>query len=75
MLKCRICGREAYVDGRCECARCRRTYYMDDVLLRRENIKLRIALHDAINRPMGVVPESAEEFLRGASNGRKDVNR
>jgi hypothetical protein len=48
---------------------------MDDVLLRRENIKLRIALHDAINRPMGVVPESAEEFLRGASNGRKDVNR
>ena len=27
-----------------------------------ENIRLRIALHDAINRPMGVVPDSAVEF-------------
>ena len=27
-----------------------------------ENTRLRTALHDAINRPMGVVPDSAEEF-------------
>lgn len=28
----------------------------------RENARIRIALHDAINRPMGVVPDSAVEF-------------
>ena len=27
-----------------------------------ENARIRIALHDAINRPMGVVPDSAVEF-------------
>jgi hypothetical protein len=30
--------------------------------LRAENDRLKTALHDAINRPMGVVPESAEPF-------------
>lgn len=30
--------------------------------LRAENEALKVALHDAINRPMGVVPESAEQF-------------
>jgi len=34
----------------------------DIVNLRRENLLLREALHDAINRPKGVVPESAERF-------------
>ena len=29
--------------------------------------RLRTALHDAINRPMGVVPESAEEFYRNGT--------
>ena len=30
--------------------------------LMQENARLRTALHDAINRPMGVVPDSAVEF-------------
>lgn len=29
-----------------------------------KNQRLRVALHDAINRPKGVVPDSAEEFYR-----------
>lgn len=30
--------------------------------LKAKNARLMQALHDAINRPMGVVPESTEEF-------------
>jgi len=30
--------------------------------LEKENFKLRSALHDAITKPMGVVPDSAIEF-------------
>ena len=37
-----------------------------DVLLAREE-KFSIALHDSINRPRGVVPDSAEEVLRDQS--------
>ena len=33
---------------------------------REENQRLRTALHDAINRPMGVVPDSAVEFYKGS---------
>ena len=32
------------------------------IRLEAENARLRTALHDAINRPMGVVPDSAVEF-------------
>lgn len=35
----------------------------------RENARLRIALHDAINRPMGVVPDSAVEFYDQDNGG------
>ena len=31
-----------------------------------ENMHLRLALHDAINRPKGVVPASAERFYNPA---------
>lgn len=38
--------------------------FKDDYILKlqRENVRLRTAFHDAIRRPMGVVPESGEEF-------------
>jgi len=32
------------------------------IIYQRENYRLRAALHDAINSPKGVVPESADEF-------------
>lgn len=35
----------------------------------RENARLRTALHDAINRPMGVVPDSAVEFYEQDKGG------
>ena len=38
--------------------------------LRADNLRLIAALHDAINRPMGVVPESAEEFYDHRRVGR-----
>ena len=41
----------------------------DDDLLRVENQKLRMALSDAIRRPMGVVPVSAEGLI--SSEGQK----
>lgn len=37
-----------------------RMRYID--LLEDENHKLKRALHDAIRRPMGVIPDSAREF-------------
>jgi len=52
--------------------------------LEKENFKLRNALHDAINRPKGVVPDSACEFyepekfyppsIRGGLTKKKVVN-
>ena len=38
--------------------------------LREENARLRTAIHDAINRPMGVVPDSAVEFYNIKKGGK-----
>jgi len=40
-------------------------------LLRVENQKLRMALNDAIRRPMGVIPASAEGLVVSCSEGQK----
>jgi len=62
MIKCKACGKEDYVNGFCECSDCARLYGHNTTKLRGMITRLRRALHDAIERPMGVVPDSAEEF-------------
>jgi hypothetical protein len=62
MMRCRICKKEGYVDGRAECPSCAQLDNFEADELRGMIARLKIALKDAINRPMGVVPESAEEF-------------
>ena len=63
MIRCIICGKESYVDGNTECSECARLRGYDDIELRRLVVRLRTALHDAINLPMGRVPVSAEDLL------------
>ncbi len=68
-MKCKICNKEAYLDGRAECSRCARMSEYDDIELKKINARLFIALQDAITLPMGVIPSSAEEFLKKQTIG------
>ena len=69
MMKCKICNTKAYLDGRSECPRCASLSELDDLKLKKINARLFIALQDAIILPMGVIPSSAEEFLKNKKLG------
>lgn len=71
------CGRWAAIaDG--QCSQCHEADHWDSVeaayvkeiiRLRIETERLRAALHDAIRRPLGVVPDSALDFIEDKDNG------
>ena len=63
MINCNVCGKKAYIDGNAECPSCARLRGYDGIELKRMVVRLRTALHDAINLPMGRVPVSAEDLL------------
>jgi len=72
MLNCNVCGKKSYLDGNAEYSSCARLRGYDDIELRRSVVRLRTALHDAINLPMGRVPVSAEDLLDEQPNNRQD---
>jgi hypothetical protein len=62
-MECVICGDPADIDGHPLCRKC------VDAPNEVEHLKakihrLKVALDDAISRPMGVVPDSAIEFYK-----------
>ena len=63
MLNCNVCGKKSYLDGNADCHECARLRGYDDIELMRLVVRLRTALHDAINLPMGRVPTSTEDLL------------
>ena len=63
MMNCNVCGKKAYIDGNAECPSCARLRGYDDIELKRLIVRLRTALLDAINLPMGHEPVTAEDLL------------